>query len=410
MGAHSLFAPSAAARWLSCPGSVAYDQDDAGSVYADEGSAAHILAKRAFDHERPAAFFVGEQIQIGGRVFTVDDDMAYYVQKYLDEIGMRAMGGVLLTEQRLDLSEVLQVAGQFGTSDAIIIRPRDEQLIVADLKYGRGEIVEVEGNPQMMLYALGALEMALLFCERITRVTLLVSQPRVGDGSATEWTTTPEALYEFAALARGAVCQALECMTMNDAEVTAYLNPTPKGCRWCKVAGTCNALAAKVQEEVRADFEAIHAEAPSVPDQNAELALRFNALPLIEHWCVAVRAEISKRVTEGQEIVGTDGLPMKLVEGRAAKRVWTDKAGAELALVGHLGPKAYEPQEIISVAAAAKLLNKKKTKAVWDEILQPLVRQPPGKVHLALGSDPRPAFVPAAAAAEFEDESTNPEE
>ena len=49
MAAHALLSPSAAERWINCPASVYISRDilDEGSVYADEGTAAHTLMELA---------------------------------------------------------------------------------------------------------------------------------------------------------------------------------------------------------------------------------------------------------------------------------------------------------------------------------------------------------------------------
>jgi hypothetical protein len=124
---------------------------------------------------------------------------------------------------------------------------------------------------------------------------------------------------------------------------------------------------------------------------------------LIEDWCRAVRSELGKLVAEGQEVIGPDGRPFKYVEGRSAGRSWTNAQAAEAALVGQLGPKAYKPQEVITAPVAAKLLDKKATKALWKDMFEPLIKKAPGKPVLALGSDERPPYSGAALANDFEE-------
>ena len=59
----------------------------------------------------------------------------------------------MLIEQQLDFSQ--WVPEGFGTGDCVIVA--DGTLSVIDFKYGKGVEVLSENNPQMMLYALGAL-------------------------------------------------------------------------------------------------------------------------------------------------------------------------------------------------------------------------------------------------------------
>ena len=60
-----------------------------------------------------------------------------------------------MVEQRLDFSNY--VKDGFGTGDLVIVA--DDVMQVIDFKYGKGVTVSAEHNPQMMLYALGALNL-----------------------------------------------------------------------------------------------------------------------------------------------------------------------------------------------------------------------------------------------------------
>jgi hypothetical protein len=144
--------------------------------------------------------------------------------------------------------------------------------------------------------------------------------------------------------------------------------------------------------------------APIPPRDTVKLATAYSAVPLIEDWCRAVSAEVHKLVNDGVSVIGPDNQAYKFVEGREGSRAWSDPAQAEAALLGQLGPeKAYAPQKVITAPQAAKLLDKKATKALWADIFESLITKAPGKPVLALGSDPRPPFSGAASADEFEE-------
>ena len=125
MSDHARFSPSSAKRWMTCPGSIALCRDipNPSSIYADDGTASHTVASRALTYKKDAAFFIGEEIQAGDRVFTVDAERAGFVQLYLDEVRSRVGDGLLLFEQQVAFSEAIGVPGQFGTSDAIKVTP-----------------------------------------------------------------------------------------------------------------------------------------------------------------------------------------------------------------------------------------------------------------------------------------------
>jgi hypothetical protein len=152
------------------------------------------------------------------------------------------------------------------------------------------------------------------------------------------------------------------------------------------------------------DFDTVAAELPNVPTDSASLERALAAVPLIDQWCKAIYAEVDRRVREGITVIGSDGKPMKIVEGKQGDRAWIDEAQAEAALLGVLPiEKAYKPAAIITAAAAAKILDKKQTKEQWKDVFVPLIKRAPGKPVLALGSDTRPPFSGSAAANEFSD-------
>ncbi len=86
---------------------------------------------------------------------------------------MGIVSPVVLIEQRLDFSRYVEEG--FGTGDCVIIA--DGTLYIIDYKHGKGVEVSAEGNPQMMLYALGALELFDGIYD-IDAVRMAIYQPR----------------------------------------------------------------------------------------------------------------------------------------------------------------------------------------------------------------------------------------
>ncbi|MGH2233059.1 DUF2800 domain-containing protein, partial [Enterococcus faecalis] len=101
------------------------------------------------------------------------DAYAQYVMGELAKARQTTSDPVVIVEQRLDFSKY--VPDGFGTGDCLIIA--DDTLSVIDMKYGLGVLVEAEGNPQMMCYALGALELFDGIYD-INRVKMTIFQPR----------------------------------------------------------------------------------------------------------------------------------------------------------------------------------------------------------------------------------------
>ena len=394
---HALFSPSKSHMWLACPGSMAFpenqDPDGGSSTYADDGSATHAFAASWLQG------FKAEAVHVNGKAYGIDEERAERVQGYVDDVRRRAASGYLFVERRVDLSGILG-PDQGGTADAVIVLPHKRMGIIEDLKDGSGEKVyaSLDGapNPQLALYALGALPELELFGP-IDNVTLVIYQPKLGH--IDEHTVTVDELRRFGAKARAAVELAQAAMAAGPTSITTegYLNPGAKQCRWCRAKSRCPALARFVADEVRLDFDE---GVPGVPVVDfKELAKHYASIPLIEIWIKAIKAELEAQVANGAQVIGPDGKAYKFVEGKAGDRKWSDEKAAEAALVGLLGPKAYTEPKVLTAPAASKLIKG----PAWKDVFEPMIKRALGKPTLTLGSDPRPAAV-GANANEFEDE------
>ena len=173
MTEHALLNASGAKRWMSCPGSkkMEHGLPDANSSYADDGTRMHTAA---------AEMLLGQPVSV-----ELDDEEHDVVQTYVDWVKLEARGHQLLVEQRVDYSDVIGVPDSFGTADAIILA--GDTIKICDLKTGRGVKVDAEENEQLMLYALGALEVFGLVGD-FKRAKLVIVQPRLGNIS--EWEVT----------------------------------------------------------------------------------------------------------------------------------------------------------------------------------------------------------------------------
>jgi len=402
---HSFFSPSSAHRWINCPGSAAYPENQApggSSSFADDGTASHEFAAKLLLSGGDADRFIGLARTVNGNVYTLDEERAFHIQTYLDDVRRRALGGHLLVEQHVQIPAFGKDQG--GTADAVILQPKDRLLVVEDLKYGVGERVYAERNEQGMSYVLGALADAEMIGE-FDRFMFVVCQPRLNH--IDEWEFSLEELRRFEQRARKAVKLvegALSTKPGSDAHVM-YMAAGDKTCRWCRAKARCPKLAEEVQKATRSDFEDLSAPPPAVPTGTEQLERAWAALPLVKQWTKAVEAEVWRAVAAGEKVNGPDGKPMKIVEGDDGKRVWKDTKEAEETLMLHLPPeKLYAPREIITAPAAAKLLDKKATKALWAQLAEMLVTRKKGQPKLVNGSDSRPPFTGAASSDDFEDE------
>ena len=318
MAKHALLSPSSAHRWLECPGSVALSmgRPDTSSEAADEGTAAHELAADCLKSGANTSQHLGRVIKAGEREFTVDSDMAEFVQTYVDNIRLYAKDShSLMVEQALPVGKITGEKDAQGTSDAIIFM--DDELQVHDLKYGRGNEASAIGNPQLKLYALAALyEYEPL--HDFKRVRLVIHQPRINTAPS-EWDCSVEELKAWSISVRAAASLAL-FLVREPGGIAEWLNPGEKQCQWCKAKADCPALREFVKEEVGADFDMIKGLPPTgwrIPNQHTILSNSMRAVDLVEGWCKAVRAEVERLLLQGEPVDG-----FKLVQGRKGSRAW----------------------------------------------------------------------------------------
>jgi len=403
-----------------CPGSIKLSekQPDKSSEYADEGTAAHFLGAACLRDgvdaegdigrvitlmENPATkehyeCFVGDSepgdVQLND--FTVDDDMARHVQVYVDYVRdlVKSTRGVLFTEVSVPIDHLTGEEEAAGTSDTVILA--EDELIIVDLKYGRGVEVSAIENKQMRIYASGALRWIddlVGGVEKVKGVRMAISQPRVST-LPSEWSCTIEALREFEDEVRAgsALCDEASAAFHDTKHVSfnewmnKYLQVSEDGCRFCRAKARCPKYDAFVADALQVDLSGFDA-LPLVNDPvgNDLLAKHLGAVDLIEGWCKAVRTEAESQLLQGNAVPG-----YKLVQGRKGNRSWTSKEAAE-ELLKKLKLKRDEMYEfsVISPTTAEKLLGKDEKK--WPRV-QEIIMQKDGGFNVAPESDKRKAI------------------
>ncbi len=402
--AHSTWSASGFEQKMLCPGSHVLQQGKPrrSSQYASEGTAAHQVLTWALQESRPAAAYIGRVIEADGFTFTVDEDMAGHVQVCIDYVTDAAGDeGVIFADIRVNYSQYLDTPEleAWGTADVIIAR--GDELIVVDFKYGMGVEVSAERNPQMSLYALGALQAYQGLVADFERVRMVISQPRIKK-AASEFDISVEELETWGrSTARSAVNTCRNAMAVDRTQVTSevswdqvYLRPGEKQCKFCSAKAECPALRAEVAGTVNmtvaspdefADDDVCKVSSGS---DEAWLAACLSKVDLIEDWCKAIRAETERRLLAGESVPG-----YKLVPGKKGARQWVDAKVAEETLKSmRVKLEDMYDLKLISPTTADKLA---KAGTIgprqWPRV-QALFVQSQGKPHVAPADDPRPAL------------------
>ena len=370
MGKHALLSASSSHRWMNCPPSARLCEtyEDKGSGYAAEGTEAHSLCEYklrcALGEDMSAAADIREHMSY------YSDEMEECADGYVSfilEMGEAAKRTCpdtqVLIEQRLDFSKYVEEG--FGTGDCVVIA--DGVLHVIDYKHGQGVLVEAEDNPQMKLYALGALEIFDGIYD-INTVSMTIYQPRRDNVSTC--TVSKESLCQWA----------LEIL--NPASDLSYAGGGEyncgEWCQFCKAKYDCRKRAEENMALAAYDFK----RPPLLEDDEIESIL--GKVDALLSWASDIKDYCLQGALGGKRWQG-----WKLVEGRSNRKYVSEEAVANT--VSEAGFDPYE-HKVMGITAMEKTLGKAK----FSELLGGLVEKPQGKPTLVPKSDKRPAINTAA--------------
>lgn len=381
--AHAVLSASGSKRWLSCPPSARLERkfpDRAGEA-AQEGTLAHALA------EARIRYWLGEVSNAKATELMTrikrdplySPEMKGYVSEYVDLCieKINAAQGVALVEERLDFSR--WVRNGFGTGDMVIIG--DGVLEIVDLKYGKGVPVSAEGNTQMQLYALGAIEQYGYIYD-FDHVRMSIFQPRNG-GLSTQLMSVDELLAWGESI-----------------KPIAELAYEGKGdfkagdhCRFCRAAAQCKALADYNMEIAKLEFR----DADLLTDD--EVSFVLERVDGLVRYAEKIKTHALEEALKGHRWPG-----FKVVEGRSNRKITNEaKAVKLLRKAGYTDDVIYKPLEMQTITALEKLVTKKK----FGELLGSVIEKPPGKPTLVPEDDKRPEYDPVQSEFEVMEEDTN---
>jgi hypothetical protein len=350
MSAHARLGPSGAEAWMTCPGypNAVAGLHDPGSEFAAEGTAAHSIADDCLTLGLDAHDFIGSKLTVtekgsDGQIaqswtFEWTEDDAEDLQYGIDEV--RALGGEFFGEHRVDLSEVYGVEGQFGTLDRGIITP--DEIIINDLKWGKGIPVSPVKNKQLMIYGLGFWHNVAKHRSNATRMRFIIDQPRCPGGGG-HWSCSIDELLAFQEEVRAAARATLD--------PNAPRKASEKGCYWCArrkqsptepgaVSG-CKTYDDYMLDAIGSRFddldEAIGSDSEIVLPQYSQLSAERRSYIVrhkgsIEKWLEAIHAAVIRDGLNGESIPG-----LKVVDGRRGRKAWVDEDKADTWLAERLG-------------------------------------------------------------------------
>lgn len=386
--AHALLGASKAEQWINCPPSARLQESvpDKRTEYSKEGEAAHEYSELLL-RRRLTVLKAAERKKLDKQITAFKSDNKYYdaemesaVTDYVELVGERFMAAkarskdaILMLEERLDFSHL--VPEGFGTGDVVIIA--DGIMEIIDLKYGKGVPVSAVGNPQMRLYALGALN-AYDWMYDIREVHMTIVQPRL-DSISTDIMDV-ESLREWG---ETVVRPAAELAWEGEGEFKAGDH-----CRWCKVKGNCRARADANLEALSYEFQD-----PALLSID-EIGQILHVAEQLQAWAKDVQGFAQEQALKGERVPG-----WKLVEGRSVRKI-TDEEALLKALDSQGFPADSVTEiKLLGISKLEKVVGKKQL----AEIAGDLIIKPQGKPVLVPETDKRPEI--NSIESEFENEN-----
>lgn len=396
---HALLSMSSAHRWLVCTAAPRFEEGlpESTSAYAEEGRLAHAIAElkvlKKFTIMTNRTY--NTRLNKLKKEDAYDPEMDKTTDLYLEHLMEQAMlydsSPTVAAEVKVDVSDY--VPEGFGTCDCVMIG--GDTLCITDYKHGKGVPVAAKGNPQMRLYALGALKRyAPIFGDTIKKVRMSIDQPRL-DSYTTDTITVEElrawgdsikpiAQKAFSGLGEfvpGDHCRF--CRGKAQCRARANVNTALEDFKDCIPAGSLTPE--QKQSMDAADACGMTPLALLTDEEIGDLLIRGQHLV---QWYKDLEEYATKALLDGRPIAG-----WKLVAGRS-NRTFTDQdaaiqaviaAGYDEALVYDRKPKTLTELE--------KLMGK----AEFSEKIGGFVVKPMGKPTLALATDKREPYNPAAA-------------
>lgn len=237
---HSRLSPSGCSIWYNCTGSVELaglvPQVETDNEFSIEGTLAHEYAQKALETvleaENPTQlndYFDDEIAKLPQHL----KELEAYFNRIRKIINSYPTGETTtMVEVKFDLTELLQSPEVIkGTADCVIFAK--DHLHVIDLKWGKGVEVDAYENKQLLMYAVGVLDIARAYdlAGQDVDITLHIVQPRIDRKSYSFYKTNSAYVDKFKNLLKGKI---LDIYQGNTSCVSG------SHCRFCKGYAKCS--------------------------------------------------------------------------------------------------------------------------------------------------------------------------
>lgn len=379
MASHALLSASSSHRWLHCTGAPRLEATfpDTTSEYAKEGTLAHELCELKLK-KYTTVMAKGTYTRAYNKIkknelwaLEMDETTDVYLE-YIKSIMLSyKVAPVVVIEKRVDFSQY--VPEGFGTADCIILA--GDTLHIIDYKHGKGVVVDADHNPQMMLYALGAMhDYSLLYKFSIIKMTIV--QPRVNNIS--EFEMSSDELRKWGE----------EVVAPKAKEAYEMEGHTFEAGAWC---GFCRA---KAQCRTRCEhFDAMHVFTNQDPRLISleELGTYLEHGKDIESWYKDIKEYALSESLAGAEVPG-----WKAVEGRGSRAFQDGDTAIQTLINGGVDESILYERKVLTLAQIEKAIGKKE----FNELVGDQVVKNPGKPTLVVDTDKRPRITNQPSAAQ----------
>ena len=373
---HALLSASSADKWLHCTPSAKMEElfPDKTSPAAEEGTLAHELAeikvKLYFNQISKADYNNALKKIRENEIYSKDMDT--YTDEYLEYI--KDIEAILpgrpyvIVETKVDYSNYALEG--FGTIDCMMIY--GDELHIIDFKYGKTIEVNAVDNPQLKLYALGAINRyGMLY--GIKKIGVHIVQLRMKNISSWQCTTD-------------------ELLNWGDTTVKINADKAFNGVGDCVVGEWCDSHFCRARPRCRAYMERMEALKPYITTDpkiltNSEVGQALTLAANIKKWYSILEGYAQSALLSGHEIDG-----WKIVEGRSNRAFDSvDKAFSQAIQEGINEQMLYKLTPI-TLTECEKMFGKKE----FERVFGSHIIKPPGKPTIVKQDDPRPPFNPAA--------------